>query len=83
MKAVTMLALLLLATMAAPVSHPNDYSITVHVTSSQFVGRSQDLDVVIDGQQNELVGVATRNGLLVVGEYNARLTRDEHKSPWP
>jgi hypothetical protein len=81
MKYLALLTLLLLTagTTVPAASNPNDYPITIHVTSSQLVDQIQDLDVVIDGKQYELSAPQVRHGLLALGDYQARLTKDQHK----
>ena len=81
MKQLALLTLLLLTacTKAAAAPNPDDYPITIHVTSSQIVDQIQDLDVVIDGKQYELSAAQVRHGLLALGDYKARLIKDEHK----
>jgi len=67
---------------AAAAPNPNNYPITIHVTSSQIVDQYQDLDVVIDGKQYELSAPQVRHGLLALGDYKARLTKDAHKAAY-
>ena len=65
-------------------SNQADYTINVHVNASHLVfnGRSiayaQKLDVVIDGKKYELESTAFPNAVLAIGDYRARLTKDEH-----
>jgi hypothetical protein len=82
----TVLSILLLFTssaIAAP--SPQDYPLTVHVTSSYFRygggGGSQILKVVINGKKYKLSTLS--NGyLLALGDYKAKLTRDDHKAAY-
>lgn len=78
-------ALLLLATAVSATPPPQEYSIHVHVTSSFLVVGSglgpQMLDVIIEGKKYELRG--SYNGyLLGLGDYSAKLIKDEHKSAY-
>jgi hypothetical protein len=59
-------------------SSPSDYSINIHVSSSRATEPGvQRLDVVIDGKKYKLQAPA--NGLFSLGDYKAKLVRDEHK----
>lgn len=64
---------------AAPA--PADYPITVHVSSSRLRAvNSMELGVIISGKKYCLSGVG--NGLLSVGDYKARLVKDEHRTSY-
>jgi len=63
----------------------DEYNITVHARSSYIVsgngGSSQYLDVVIEGKRFQLA--APDNGyLLALGDYKAKLVKDDHKTPY-
>jgi hypothetical protein len=93
------LAILLLAPALAwakskPAPNPADYTITVHVQSSQSVGPQvqltahswgwvQQLTVTIDGKKYELrEGNTARADLLRVGDYKAKIATDEAAHPY-
>jgi hypothetical protein len=85
MKKSALFVLLLLATLAPAAPAPQEYSINVHVTSSFVVAGSglgpQMLDVIIEGKKYELS--SPYNGyLLGLGDYTAKLIKDEHKSTY-
>ena len=75
---------------AAPA--PDDYPVKIHVTSSHFdvlpyggfIRSFQRLDVVIDGKKYVLEEGTPqrRHELLALGDYNARLFEDEHKTTY-
>jgi hypothetical protein len=81
------LAILLLSAFAWAGTNPNpaEYTIDVHVSASRMVieGRSisywQKLNVVIDGKKYELESDFPPNTLLALGDYKARLLKDEHR----
>jgi hypothetical protein len=62
------------------------YSTDVHVTSSHFAlirGGGQYVNVIIDGKKYELDGGVTDGGfLLALGDYKAKLVKDEHKTSY-
>ena len=64
-----------------PAANLADYTITVHVQSSQLVDfpgiqEKQLLEVVIDGKKYELE-VWSFNNVLPVGDYKARVSQDK------
>jgi hypothetical protein len=60
--------------------NPADYTINVHVRTSSIVnGSRQDLNVVIDGKNYELLCECS-SSLLALGDYKAKLVKDEHKN---
>ena len=74
---------------AAP--NPDGYSINTHFVSSYSFtvpgnGGSaapfQRLSVLIEGKKYELSALASRGGLLALGDYKGRLVRDEHKTTY-
>ena len=62
----------------------SDYSVNVHVTTSRMMRNTpssvhyQDLMVVIDGKKYELESLGFPNALLQLGDYRARLVKDQH-----
>jgi hypothetical protein len=85
MKRAALLVLLLLGTLAPAARTPDEYPITVHVTSSYYqggvFGHQQGLDVVVDGRKYSLAG-STDVALLALGDYKAKLVKDEHKTTY-
>jgi len=85
MKSAALVVLFLLGTLAPAAQTPNEYPITIHVTSSYYqggvFGRQQELDVVVDGRKYSLAG-ATSATLLALGDYKAKLVRDTHKTTY-
>jgi hypothetical protein len=67
---------------AAP--NPSDYNLNVHVSAIRMLieGNSlahhQNLRVVIDGKKYEMESVHIPNALLILGDYKARLVKDQH-----
>ena len=80
-----LLALLLLCSaLAWARSEPNpaDYKVNIHVSSSTLNNVNQPrLSVIIDGKKCELQGVTT-DALLALGDYKAKLIKDEHKTTY-
>lgn len=62
----------------------NDYSINIHVSTTHMVrergdsARLQQLDVIIDGKKLQLESESIPNALLSLGDYKAKLVKDEH-----
>jgi hypothetical protein len=84
MKRAALFVLLLLATLAPAAPAPEEFSINVHVTSSYRLARGpggQGLDVVIHAKKYQLSGVS-RGGLLALGDYKAKLVKDEHQTAY-
>jgi hypothetical protein len=80
-KKITLTILLLLSVLAWAGSNPNpaDYTITVHVNKSYYCAHGeQKVTVVIDGKNYELAANGERT-LLALGDYKAKLVKDEHK----
>jgi hypothetical protein len=83
------LAILLLSSVCAwpaPAPNPDQYAINVHVSASHLVlntsgGYFLKLNVVIDGKKYELDG-SGNNMLLALGNYKAKLVKDEHKGTY-
>ena len=97
MKKVALSILLLLSTFSLAAPNPGEYSINVHVISSQWVvepmilggpGAFQKLSVIIDGKKYELEAPTLRGNLqagvvlLALGDYKAKLVQDKHKSAY-
>jgi hypothetical protein len=73
---------------AGPDPNPAEYTINIHVSSSRLVaeGRSnaylQRLNVVIAGKKYELESGFPVNAMLEIGDYKAKLIRDEHHTKY-
>jgi hypothetical protein len=83
MKAIALPAMLLLFSAfawAGPPPNPADYTTNVHVSRTRNRG-SQRLDAVIEGRKYELECYCAQ-GILALGNYKAKLIRDEHKNPY-
>jgi O-acetylhomoserine/O-acetylserine sulfhydrylase-like pyridoxal-dependent enzyme len=81
-KKTTLVVLLILSTFAwaKPIPNPADYTINVHVSKSYFGERgSQMVKAVIDGKKYELVARPDYPMLLALGDYKAKLVKDEHR----
>ncbi len=90
MKKFVLVVLLLCSALAwAGADHnPSDYTVNVHVSASRMVMEggtippfSQRLDVTIDGKRYELSSPGV-NTLLALGDYKARLARNEHMTAY-
>jgi hypothetical protein len=85
MKRAALVVLLLVGTLAPAARTPDEYPITVHVTSSYYQGgmisHQQGLDVVIGGKRFALTGSGDI-ALLALGDYKAKLVRDDHKTTY-
>ena len=93
-KKITIAVLLLFSMLAWAGSEPNaaEYTINVHVSRSHLIAimagqtleHIQRLTVVIDGKKYDLDsdGVLSHDSLVALGDYKAKLVRDEHKSPY-
>lgn len=83
-----LLALLLAPALAyAEKRPPNaaDYPIVIHVQSSHQVGGSAELlhmNVLIDGKKYELVDPTTNHSVLRLGDYKARVDKDDTSKPF-
>jgi hypothetical protein len=83
-KHLAMASLFLLSAMAWAAPNPSDYNLNVHVNATRMVieGNSlahrQNLVVVIDGKKYELESIDIPNALLMLGDYKARLVKDQH-----
>ena len=89
MKKKIALVVLLVSVLAWAGSDPNpaDYTVNVHVSSSHMVlvrersAFNQRLNVTIDGKKYEL-WCSSVNALLALGDYKAKLVRDEHRTTY-
>ena len=86
MKKIIVVVLLLISVLAwaRTGSDPAEYTVNVHVSSSRIdVGRGyQLLNVVIDGKKYELGSELRLGRLLALGDYKARIVKDEHKAAY-
>jgi hypothetical protein len=96
MKSTALFVLLLLATFSWAAPNPDEYSINIHVRSSRWVMEQtltspeacQKLYVIIDGKKYELEASTFKGNLeagvtiLALGDYKAKLVRDQHKSTY-
>lgn len=85
MKKPALFVLLLLATLSGAAQKSDEYPIKVHVSSSKWATCTdlirQDLNVIVDGKKFELGG-SPGAGLLALGDYKAKLVKDEHKNTY-
>jgi hypothetical protein len=84
MKKIALLALLVLAPLTSAAPNQDEYSITVHVSSSYIVpgaGSSPILSVIINGKKYGL-NYGYNGTLLALGDYKAKLIKDEHKTAY-
>ena len=85
MNRAALFVLLLLAALGPAAAAPDVYSIDVHVISSHFPPErvfGQYLNVIIDGKKYELNGSVDGGFLLALGDYKAKLVKDEHKTTY-
>jgi hypothetical protein len=89
MKKTALAFLLLLSTFAWTAGDPNpaEYTVNVHVSSSQVdtngtYNGTQGLSVVIHSKKYELRSEVAINRLLALGDYKAKLVQDEHKTTY-
>ena len=65
---------------------PSQYTIAVHVSASKYappVDRGEEvLTVTIDGKHYKILGGTRGHGLIAPGDYHARLSNDERKTPY-
>jgi hypothetical protein len=81
---------LLLSTISAGNPNPDvpGYTVNVHVTTSRMVTRDphasfyQELSVVIGAKKYELASDGASNTLLALGDYNAKLVKDDHRNAY-
>lgn len=69
--------------------NPADYTIAIHVQSSRLADLCapaciwvQHLNVLVDGKKYELSDSIARTDLLRVGDYKARIFKDETERPY-
>jgi hypothetical protein len=61
-----------------------DYNVNVHVSATRMVrnpgslAHYQSLIVIIEGKKYELESLDLPNALLMLGDYKARLVKDQH-----
>ena len=83
MKHLTFFFFLLCSALCWAAPAPSDYNINVHVSATRMLlqehsaGR-QSLTVTIDGKKYELESLDYPNALLMLGDYKARLGKDQH-----
>jgi hypothetical protein len=66
---------------AGATPNPADYAVNIHVSSSRIAAHGQQkLNVVIDGKNYQLESYGAFNSLLALGDYKAKLVKDEHKA---
>lgn len=82
--AIAVLLLLSAQIWAGEAPIPAEYTINVHVSSSSVVVERgcQLLEVVIDGKKCELASELSLSRLLALGDYKAKLVKDEHKTTY-
>jgi hypothetical protein len=82
-KKITLAVLLLLAAFAWAGTPPNpaEYTVNVHVSRSRIKGIYQNLNVVVNGRKYELENSGDHM-LLALGDYKAKLVKDEHKGTY-
>lgn len=76
-------ALFLLTTLIWAVPNDNDFNINVHVSATQMVRYDnsayyQKLTVIIEGKKCKLQSIDKPNALLTLGDYKAKLVKDQH-----
>ena len=64
--------------------NPAEYTTNLHVSSSRIDNKygGQALSVIIDGKKCELLSESPIGQLLGLGDYRARLVKDEHKTAY-
>jgi hypothetical protein len=79
-----MFAILLLTCGLAWAAEPNpaEYTVNIHVSSSSIAASRQDLGAVIDGKNYNLESEIAPYLLLSLGDYKAKLVKDEHKTTY-
>ena len=85
MKKIALAVLLFLSAHAWVAADPNpaDYTVNIHVSSSTIdSGGREALSVVINRKNYELLCECASNSLLALGDYKAKLVKDEHKTTY-
>jgi hypothetical protein len=73
---------LLVALWATSTPAPQEYSINIHVQSSAYADRAGHiLETIIAGKKYRL-GDSAVGPLLMLGDYKAKLVKDEHKAAY-
>ena len=68
---------------AGATPNPADYAVNIHVSRSRITDHGQQkLNVVIDGKNYQLESYGAFNSLLALGDYKAKLVKDEHKGTY-
>jgi hypothetical protein len=68
---------------AAADPNPADYTVNIHVSSSSIDnGGREGLNVVINRKNYELLCECAPNSLLALGDYKAKMVKDEHKTTY-
>lgn len=86
MKKITLVTLLFLAAYAwaGAQTYSATYATKVHVSASRMALHNgnyfQELSVVIDGKKYELQSESFAYGILMPGDYKAKLLKDRHKT---
>ncbi len=90
MKKLALVVLLLFSVLAwaGGELNPADYTINVHVSSSRMVQEgkasydNQWLNATIDGKKYELKSYLAMFTLLALGDYKAKLVKDDHRTTY-
>lgn len=85
MKKITLAVLLFLFSAfawAGTPPNPADYTVNVHVSRSRYVRNGQWVNVTIDGKKYELECFNNTGELLALGDYKARLVKDQHRTTY-
>ena len=93
MKNIVVMLLLSLSVVAyaekKPAPGPSDYAVSIHVQASRLADLCapgcvwvQPLTALIDGRKYELSDTTARTDLLRVGDYKARIFKDEKDRPY-
>lgn len=83
MNKIALAVLLLVSAFAWAGAEPGigDYTVNVHVSSSNVTTGLLQLNAVINGK-NYVLSSSAVPGLLALGDYKARLLKDEHKTAY-
>jgi len=73
----------IIPTAVATAANPDECTIDIRVSSSSIAaGGRQDLSVVSDGKKYELLCECATGTILGLGDYKAKLVKDEHKTTY-